>query len=244
MKTSDGFTRALESSFDEVRSAKVNLIQINRVQNQKQLRFNDKRERTEHLYTDHMVRNANLERIRIAKKGNDEVHYSFEPEINPKSREILSRTTDKMLSRTYNWNEDKNEKLKEMRERHLQAENKKIEDTLTFRPEINANHQVMSKVKQHVVKLDDTMTAKQNRVPQTDPHFFAENETIQRQVKKPNLLALENKRKKQVDHFLNTVSLGRELATPNSQIEHALTKAMIVNKKPQNGQVFTVEKDE
>jgi hypothetical protein len=128
-----------------------NIIEIQRELNAKRVNPNNTDEYSEKLYRMAETKKFALETLQEEKRREAEkVEYTFHPQINPISKKIMEEQDQDALSRTYNWHNQKVEKINQMIDASKEKEEdelKQATQNLSFK---NETVFAVSKVKQFV----------------------------------------------------------------------------------------------
>ena len=219
-----------QSSLQFPNAEHPNLLHLHKTINQETLQKKVATDRVNKLFLDGKLKNQKIEDNLREKKQRDEITSHFQPEILHKSKVILNKSAELMLGRSYNWQENKINKLQGQIEKKQAEEDQLLTEQTAQLNYVNQNNEKESKVKIHIDTLENKAREKKNRVVQKDPNFVAENNEIQPQRKKIDLLAPENQRKKQVYGFLNSLSADKKtkLIDQNYYAEFEKTKTLKV----------------
>lgn len=132
-----------------------NVMFIQRQHHEKKLREMKPPEAIEKLYQLEATRRQVMELLQEeegVKKNNPEC--SWKPEIDKKSEELAGRLDPKVVNRVYHWQENKNQKIKELSQRQREQREQELAESTQKLKYVNSNFEVDSKVKNFVDSLD------------------------------------------------------------------------------------------
>lgn len=181
-----------------------NLIELNREQNETRLNFAFPSDQTEKLYLDATTRRAKQQANASMKKGADWEDFSFRPELTAHSRQLMGKSADQ-LSRSQQWEVNRNAKLAEHREAQKEQQEKEMAAATEKYVWLNKGSNT-SKVRQVIEAMDDLANTKKLRVAAKDPNYIAEGQAEAERKKRMDLLRQQNLRKNQVYSLLRSVT--------------------------------------
>ena len=129
---------------------KRNLVEIQRNVNKQRLKPENKFKHCENLHNLDTIRKE-LNKIHYMKKQEDkekvEKSLTFRPQINGKSKNIMSMRETDYLKRTAKWQREKDDKIRFKRERSEILKYQKEEEARSKPRRVNKNFDVVSKVR-------------------------------------------------------------------------------------------------
>ena len=128
-----------------------NIIEIQRELNAKRVNLSNTDEYSEKLYKMGETKKIALEALQEEKrKEAEKIDYPFHPQINPVSKKIMEDQDQDALQRTYNWHNQKVEKISQLAEESRDKEENEVKQATQQINFKNDNVFAVSKVKQFV----------------------------------------------------------------------------------------------